>query len=322
MNSLILVIIRELEQPETMSLLITTLFYFIKAMQQKKYSLSWHTYSDHLKSMMKELMMNENFSDVTLVTEDKKQIKANINILSACSPVFKDILKKEKNLNTIMYLKGVQYSELESIIQFMYLGEATFYEERMGEVLAVAKLLEIKGLCNAGAESYDYPDEYRSQNDPDTQTEERMDEVLDGTESNGYLYDYSSSNDPEIPTELVEEKSKLFDNIKNQDQQERKESSIGNTGAYECDQCFTPYSSPGVLNAHKQSIHQGVRYACDQCDKLFTDQGNLRRHIRSKHNGVRYVCDQCGRQFKDQGNVKKHILSKHEGVEFAYSIVK
>ena len=30
--------------------------------------------------MMKELMMNEDFSDVTLVTEDKKQIKANINI--------------------------------------------------------------------------------------------------------------------------------------------------------------------------------------------------------------------------------------------------
>ena len=58
-------------------------------MHQEKYSLTWHTYSDHLRSMMKELMMNEEFADVTLVTEDKKQIKAHINILSACSPVFK-----------------------------------------------------------------------------------------------------------------------------------------------------------------------------------------------------------------------------------------
>ena len=49
-------------------------------MHPEKYSLTWHTYSDHLKSMMKELIMNEDFSDVTLVTEDKKQIKANINI--------------------------------------------------------------------------------------------------------------------------------------------------------------------------------------------------------------------------------------------------
>ena len=66
-------------------------------MQEEKYSLKWQSYSDHLMSMMKELMINEDFSDVTLITEDKKQIKANINILSASGPVLKDILKKEKN---------------------------------------------------------------------------------------------------------------------------------------------------------------------------------------------------------------------------------
>merc|ERR1739838_859447 len=118
-------------------------------MHPEKYSLTWHTYSDHLKSMMKELMMNEDFADVTLVTEDKKQIKANISILSACSPVFEDILRKEKNSNQIMYLRGIQFPEMESIMQFIYLGEATFYEKRMDEFLAVAKSLEIKQLCNA-----------------------------------------------------------------------------------------------------------------------------------------------------------------------------
>ena len=129
-------------------------------MHQEKYSLIWHTYSAHLKSMMKELMMNDDFSDVTLVTEDKKHIKANINILSACSPIFKDILKKEKNSSTIMYLRGIQYSEIESILQFIYLGEATFYKERMDEFLAVAKSLEIKELCNAETETNDKPSSF------------------------------------------------------------------------------------------------------------------------------------------------------------------
>ena len=127
-------------------------------MHPEKYSLTWHTYSDHLKSMMKELM-NENYSDVTLVTEDKKQIKAHINILSACSPVFKDILK-DRNNSPIMYLRGIQYTEMESIMQFIYLGEATFYEERMDEFLAVAKSLEIKEICNAGTELNDEPKDY------------------------------------------------------------------------------------------------------------------------------------------------------------------
>merc|ERR1711911_67369 len=124
---------------------------------------------------MKELMMNEDFSDVTLVTEDKKQLKANISILRACSPVFKDILKQEKNSSSIMYLRGIQFSEMESIMQFIYLGEATFYEERMDEFLAVAKLLEIKELCNAEPETREEPNDERddepSQNDPDVLTE-------------------------------------------------------------------------------------------------------------------------------------------------------
>ena len=124
-------------------------------MKQEKYSLTWQTYTDHLKSMMKDLMMKEDFSDVTLVTEDKKHIKANINILSACSPVFKDILKKDKNSNQIIYLRGIQYSEMESILQFIYLGEAKFYEERMNEYLGLFISLEIKELCNPESKSND-----------------------------------------------------------------------------------------------------------------------------------------------------------------------
>merc|ERR1711911_537004 len=120
---------------------------------------------------MKELMMNEDFSDVTLVTEDKKQIKANINILSACSPIFKDILKKEKNSSTIMYLRGIQHSEMESILQFIYLGEATFHEERMDEFLAVAKSLEIKELCNAETKTKNKAEDAMSKAETETNNE-------------------------------------------------------------------------------------------------------------------------------------------------------
>merc|ERR1711911_87467 len=112
--------------------------------------------------------MNEDFADVTLVTEDKRHIKANVNILSACSPVFKNILKKEKNLSPIMYLRGIQYSEMESIMQFIYLGEATFYEERMDELLAVAKSLEIKELCNVKSKTKEELEEEPSTTDPVT----------------------------------------------------------------------------------------------------------------------------------------------------------
>ena len=172
---------------------------------QQKYSLTWHTYSDHLRRMMKELMMNEDFSDVTLVTEDKKHIKANRNILRTCSPVFKDILKKEKNSNQIMYLfRGVQFSEMESIMQFIYLGEATFYEERMGEFVAVAKSLEIEELCNAA------------------------------TEPNDESKDEPSPNDKDTPIKLLEEKTVIQDQV---NLVQGKERQMNGRFKYACDQC-------------------------------------------------------------------------------------
>ena len=117
-------------------------------MDHKKYTLTWHTYSDHLRGILKELNSDESFADVTLVTDDKKQIKAHRNILSACSSVFKEILHINTNNNhPVIYLRGIQHSEMESILQFIYLGEAKFYEERMNEFLTVAKNLDIRELA-------------------------------------------------------------------------------------------------------------------------------------------------------------------------------
>ena len=73
-------------------------------MDQEKYSFSWKAYSEHQRDMMKELI-HDDYADVTLVSEDRKHIRAHKNILSACSPVFKDILKLEQSAKQIIYLR-------------------------------------------------------------------------------------------------------------------------------------------------------------------------------------------------------------------------
>ena len=239
--------------------------------QGKYYSLTWHAYSDYLKTMMKELLMNEDYSDVTLVTEDKKQIKANINILRACSPVFKDILKKEKNSSIIMYLSGIQFSEMESIIQFIYLGEATFYEERMDRFLAVAKSLQIKELCDAENE---------------TEKEPFKPIPRDSTEN------------------LKEEETVISDNVSVQAPQ-----IVSDNFRFECDQCDKTYLSREGVKKHKQTAHEGVKYPCDQCDYQATRKYHLTVHIQSMHEGVKWVCDQCEQMFS-RNHLREHIKNK------------
>ena len=115
-------------------------------MHQEKYNLNWHTYSDHLREMLHEMMKSNELTDVTLISDDKKQFKAHKIVLSACSSVFKSIINDLPQNSSVIYLRGIQHQEMESILEFMYLGVATFYQERMNEFLNVAKNLEIKEI--------------------------------------------------------------------------------------------------------------------------------------------------------------------------------
>ena len=85
-------------------------------MKQENYTFKWQGYSDHLRNMMKEMMLDNDFTDVTLVSEDRKHIRAHKNILSASSPVLKDILRLEleDSAKTTIFL-----NEIESIMQFI-----------------------------------------------------------------------------------------------------------------------------------------------------------------------------------------------------------
>jgi hypothetical protein len=59
----------------------------------------------------RELSEEKDFFDVTLACDDS-QIQAHKVILSACSPFF---------LFPLLYLKGVKYKELLSVLNFMYI---------------------------------------------------------------------------------------------------------------------------------------------------------------------------------------------------------
>ena len=116
-------------------------------MAQEQFNLNWHTYNDHLKEMMGNLLESNETADVTLVCEDKTKFKAHKLVLISCSPVFQSIINDLPKIGySVIYLRGVLAQEMKSILQFMYLGQATFYHDRMNEFLNVAKSLEVKEI--------------------------------------------------------------------------------------------------------------------------------------------------------------------------------
>ena len=114
-------------------------------MSEEQFNLNWHTYSDHLKEMMVNLMESNETADVTIVCDDKAKFKAHKFVLNACSPVFQSIFNDmPQKENSVIYLRGVLSHEMKSILQFLYFGQATFYHDRMNEFLNFAKTLKSK----------------------------------------------------------------------------------------------------------------------------------------------------------------------------------
>jgi len=256
----------------------------------EKFNLTWHTFASHGKDLFRNLMETQEYSDVTIVSDDQHQYKAHKFILSECSTVFKNILSSNP-LNTSIYLRGIHHKELESILQFIYLGEATFYHERLNEFLIVAKNLDIKDI---GKNVVDEEDEASNSN-KNLENLEELNENQCNIESNDLV-------NPVQPRPVFIRKS--------------SNSLLPGDKRYECEQCDYKTNHSSDMHNHIKCKHDGVKYPCQQCGYQATQPSNLMRHIKSIHDGVKYPCQQCDYQAAELSVLSRHIDSKHRGIKY------
>jgi hypothetical protein len=233
-------------------------------MQKEIFSLRWKVFSTHLSSSISDVFTENSFSDVTLVSDDQIPFQAHKCVLSACSPVLKNLPLNHLHSHPLIYLRGVKQQELLSILQFIYLGEARFYEGNMDKFMEAVTDLQIKQLAEY----------FMTGGNPFINREEHDD---DDNMS-------SMTSDQDI--------SQIIDN-----DDENKEGNISrtyNTGGdsgsrlYKCEECEAVFKSQSGLWSHTRTKHEGIAYSCNQCEYKATTQGNLKTHQQSKHIGVKY----------------------------------
>ena len=120
-------------------------------MSADKFCLRWNDFESNVSSAFRDLRKEEDFFDVTLACEDS-QMKAHKVILSACSPFFKTILRRNPHHHPLLYLKGVRSIELGNVLSFMYQGEVNVAQESLNTFLSVAEELQVKGLTQEGGQ--------------------------------------------------------------------------------------------------------------------------------------------------------------------------
>ena len=236
--------------------------------------------SDNLRRMLYDLMNNGVLTDVTLVCDDQKTIEAHKLILTAASPMFAKIINNFYNSNNaVIFLKGIKYEEMESILKYLYLGQVSVPKSDMGSFFDLAKYLEIKEV------------------DSNISLKDAKTEFPEESEYTKLLFEMDEEDDEE--SELVDDQgSKVF------------------FPTSQCPVCHKLFTQKGSMRRHVAYKHQGEKYSCNKCDYRATTNGALKIHSAALHDGVKLDCSYCDKKFTQQSNLKIHIQSVHEGMKF------
>ncbi|CAK1579314.1 unnamed protein product [Parnassius mnemosyne] len=111
----------------------------------QQFCLRWNNHPTNLTDVLASLLQREALCDVTLAC-DGETVKAHKTILSACSPYFESIFLQNSHPHPIIFLKDVGFSEIKSLLDFMYKGEVNVGQNMLPMFLKTAESLQVRGL--------------------------------------------------------------------------------------------------------------------------------------------------------------------------------
>ena len=222
-----------------------------------------------MNTRFQELFKSRELTDVTLVFDDQMQLEAHRMILSTWSPVFRSMFAHNPHPHPIIFLKGMTYRNVLSIMEFLYKGEVTIAKDSVDEFLSDAEDLQISQFL------LDSTSVSRPSGQTEIKTEERNDCRPPG-DNRLKLFKQSGDLIEESVVEMVEN-TETPGNI------------IETDGADGHDQ--GQHGTPGRKEGNKKTggekiFKSGSRYSCGDCGTAYGTRNGLWYHRRSKHQNL------------------------------------
>ena len=281
-------------------------------MGEESWILRDKVFNNNRDLILSQAFAENTYADVTLVSDDKIPVKAHKLILSASSPVMKNLLVNHPNSQPLIFLRDVEYQDLKAILQFLYSGQTQVNKDRLEKVIEAGKNL---GIDNIGFSATETESKVLVKNELSTSGKKiyttqhhNQDQMKSKRETNAEIVNAKTEeviSTPDIPQyfNCTQCESKLKTKVGLKYHMRNKHEGI----SYSCDYCDHKTSTLGNLKHHHESVHEGVRYSCNLCDYNARSLGHLKAHKKSVHDGIKYSCDECSYQ-----TGWKHYLTQHK----------
>ena len=258
----------------------------------EKYCMKVNDFDANLVTSLFELKESEDFSDVTLVSDDETPFRAHKVILSASSQFFRNVLKFNQNNFPLLYIRGLTSNDLANVVEFLYKGEVTVAHEDLDKFLKVSKDLKLKGMyeneevnkydCSFGdtAESLMKEEvkkrKKKNKRTPLVKVEDKNMEDKDDVQIEVYSFQEADVVTEE-PTSDVESKviSSLDTKI--------SEMMFREDNMWHCKQCGETKRRKSHIQQHIEINHLDASQPCTLCDVVSKNRPSLYHHMKKKH---------------------------------------
>jgi len=304
-------------------------------MSNEKFCLKWNDFEKNISGAFRELKDDNDFFDVTLACDDEEQVSAHKVILSACSPLFKNLLRRNKHQHPLLYFRGVSFSDLESVLAFMYHGEVNVAQEDLNSFLAIAEDLKVKGLTQGNTERSKSPPGSSggpSQKNSNVLSPHSLPKETKRPRHEPAKYDDEDDIQEVVPVKtevgaMAIEEAKIdlatYDEESYEDYSGYDDQHYSGAGAMVHAQSGMEVSKDSEIDDQVASLTKRVTsnlWECNECGKQASQRTDLKKHIEAFHLNLTLLCDLCGAPFKTRHHRQNHVRTTH-GFSSKYHLV-
>ena len=228
----------------------------------------------------------EHLFDVTLVSDDEQHIAAHKLVLSASSEFFKNIIKKAKHSNPLIYLSGFKSKDLLLVMDYIYQGEVQILQTDLDQFLSVAQQLKIEGLIGEASD--------------ETRVNENIKEDIETSH-----IEEESSGETIMDNVGVVDNDKYVASKKRLPRSDRSVAVVSSVHA-------SNVEAKSAVDDLVEKIENG--FMCKACGKISTSRvsSDIRRHAEIHIEGLSFDCQLCGKTFRSRNLLNTHKSAQHK----------
>ena len=257
---------------------------FKNLITMEKFSLKWNDYSSNVQKSFQNLRKEEDFFDITLVGDDCKPVTAHKLVLSTSSEYFKMVFsnnKKHFQSHALICLEGLNQSDLNNVLDYIYNGELQIYQHDLDRFLQISERLKLEGLI--GGDQHE--DDRKAENILKENFVTPESKMIQSIGENKITRNVKRTTEKSV--NVISVQSSEIQNLDELDQKVEESFSKHASGyGYECHYCEKSFKQRCHIKEHVEIHIEGLTFPCKFCDAILRSRNSFRLHIKRQHNSI------------------------------------